>query len=472
MTAGTFGIIAPHPPIMVESVGGRRANVTGDSIAALQVAARALEAFHPDTVVIMSPHSPAFADAFLVDTAAETSGSLAQFGAASARYSYRGDPELARELVSRIRSEGIEVVDRQLDARMDSGSLDHGVLVPMSFLDTDGRWPLVEMSLSYLPYESHRRVGELVAEVAATLGRRVAFVASGDCSHRLTHDAPSGYSAKGAELDAALVDHVRRGDFVGLMRLDSEMVEAGGECGLRSFITLGGFLGAGAPTRVLAYEGPWGVGYLTALAGVDALACAGFDAGPESGDDAPVGQITPDAGRKGGRAGESESEIVALARRTIEAYVGARRTLEPGPLADPSLPPQAGTFVSLHREGHLRGCIGTILPTCDTLAGEVAHNAIQASTQDPRFPPVAADELDDLDVKVDVLRQPEACSIDDLDPKQYGVIVSSGWHRGLLLPDLEGVDDVETQVEIAMRKAGIGPGTPCSFERFKVDRYE
>ena len=481
MPAGTFGIIAPHPPIMVEAVGGSRAAVTSDSVAALRTAALALQAFDPETVVIMSPHSPAFSDAFLVDTAPQTSGSLAQFGAPSAQYAYRGDPEFAGELMSRIRHAGIEATDRALDPRMESGHLDHGVLVPMSFLDPTGRWPLVELSLSYLPYEVHRRVGELVAETAEVLRRRVAFVASGDCSHRLKPDAPAGYSPLAADLDAALVDHVRRADFVGLMHLDPDVVEAGGECGLRSFITLGGFLGTGAPTRVLAYEGPWGVGYMTALAGTDALTLAGLEPETESADKPPTSRAasettgagpTPDAGRKGGVAGEPESEIVSLARRTIEHYVRNRRETVPEPLFDPALPARAGAFVSLHRGGQLRGCIGTILPTCNTLAEEVVHNAIQASTQDPRFPPMTPAELDDLDVKVDVLQQPETCRIDDLDPKQYGVIVSSGWRRGLLLPDLEGVDDVRTQVEIAMGKAGISPGEPCSFERFRVDRYE
>ncbi len=467
MPAGTLGIIAPHPPIMVEAVGGSRSSVTSASLEALRTAEQVLSAFDPDTVVIMSPHAPAFADAFAVDTAAEASGSFGQFGAPGARFTYRGDPTFARELLARLASAGIPAVDRALDSNLDSGHLDHGVLVPMSFLDPLGRWPLVVLSLSYLPYETHRRVGEIVAQTADALARRVAFVASGDCSHRLTRDAPAGYSPRAKELDEALVERVGRGDFVGLMHLDPDVVEAGGECGLRSFITLGGFLGADPPARVLAYEAPWGVGYMTAVAGSDAFVVGGHEQNRS-----PMISETPDTGRKGGMAGMPESEIVALARRTIEGYVRDRSEVEPGPLGDPSLPARAGAFVSLHRAGDLRGCIGTILPTQDTLAEEVAHNAIQAATQDPRFPPLTLAELDDLDVKVDVLRQPESCLIADLDPKQYGVIVSSGWRRGLLLPDLEGVDDVRTQVEIAMRKAGISPGDPCSFERFRVDRYE
>ena len=119
----------------------------------------------------------------------------------------------------------------------------------------------------------------------------------------------------------------------------------------------------------------------------------------------------------------------------------------------------------------LRGCIGTIAPTASTLAEEIVHNAIQAATADPRFPAMTADELDGLDISVDVLHEPEPATLEDLDPRVWGVIVSSDWRRGLLLPDLEGVDTAEDQVLISMRKAGIGPGEQISLQRFRVDRY-
>jgi AmmeMemoRadiSam system protein A len=128
--------------------------------------------------------------------------------------------------------------------------------------------------------------------------------------------------------------------------------------------------------------------------------------------------------------------------------------------------------VSLHEDGRLRGCIGTIAPTRPSLAEEIAHNAVAAATEDPRFPPLRAEELDRLEIKVDVLHAPEhAGSFSDLDPKTYGVITTCGSRRGLLLPDLEGVDTCEDQVAIAMQKGGIAAGEPIRLERFKVDRY-
>ena len=167
--------------------------------------------------------------------------------------------------------------------------------------------------------------------------------------------------------------------------------------------------------------------------------------------------------------------LVELARKAIETYVRERRVIEPPDELTPEMRQRAGTFVSLHGPGgELRGCIGTIEPTQDNVAREVIQNAISAATRDPRFPPVRPDELDGLDVKVDVLTPPEPVeSLDELDPKRYGVIVESAtdWRRGLLLPDLEGVDTVEYQVDIARRKAFIGPTEPIKLYRFEVKRY-
>ena len=165
--------------------------------------------------------------------------------------------------------------------------------------------------------------------------------------------------------------------------------------------------------------------------------------------------------------------LVELARKTIESYVREKRTIKPPEELVPEMQGRAGTFVSLHdSRGDLRGCIGTIEPRQPAVAQEVIQNAISAATRDPRFPPVQPEELESLDIKVDVLTEPEPIdSIDQLDPKRYGVIVESGWRRGLLLPDLEGVDTVEYQVDIAMRKAGISPGEPMQMYRFEVKRY-
>lgn len=167
-----------------------------------------------------------------------------------------------------------------------------------------------------------------------------------------------------------------------------------------------------------------------------------------------------------------EHPLVQLARRTIEAYVREGQRISAPRELTPEMKLRAGTFVSLHRLGQLRGCIGTFMPTQPNVAVEIISNAISAATRDPRFTPVRPDELDDLVISVDVLSAPEAIeSPAELDPVRYGVIVEAGGRRGLLLPNLEGVDTVEEQIAIARSKAWIAPREPVKLYRFEVVRY-
>ncbi len=166
------------------------------------------------------------------------------------------------------------------------------------------------------------------------------------------------------------------------------------------------------------------------------------------------------------------SPLVRLARETVETYVKEGKTPQPKELT-PEMSGRAGVFVSIHKLGELRGCIGTFEPVEKNVAEETIANAIGSATRDPRFPAIAPNELKDLDYSVDVLTSPEPVkSQDELDPKQYGVIVESGWRRGLLLPDLEGVDSVAEQIDICRQKAGIAPHEPVKLYRFEVKRYK
>ena len=170
---------------------------------------------------------------------------------------------------------------------------------------------------------------------------------------------------------------------------------------------------------------------------------------------------------------KKESAYVKLARETIENYIKQGKTITPHlGLPEEMINQKAGVFVSLKKFGDLRGCIGTFMPTQENIAQEIIKNAISAAVDDPRFSPVTASEVEDLSISVDVLSAPEEVKdVFQLDPKKYGVIVSSGYKKGLLLPDLEGVDTAEYQIDIAKRKAGINPGEKVKLYRFEVKRY-
>jgi AmmeMemoRadiSam system protein A len=234
----------------------------------------------------------------------------------------------------------------------------------------------------------------------------------------------------------------------GLAALDEGLREAAGECGYRSFLMmLGAFGRERVVSRVLSYEGPFGVGYCVALVYPEGVAPA---AAPPAGGDL----------------------LAALARAAVEAYVERGVVLAaPAPLP-PAFVERAAVFVTLHKFGELRGCIGTTAPTEPDLARQIIRYAIYAATEDPRFSPVEPEELADLEVSVDVLTPPEAIKgPEQLNPQVYGVVVRRDGRSGLLLPDLEGIDTVEEQLEIARRKAGIGPDEPVELARFRVVRH-
>jgi AmmeMemoRadiSam system protein A len=216
-----------------------------------------------------------------------------------------------------------------------------------------------------------------------------------------------------------------------------------------------------AACEVLHYEAPFGVGYLVAqLTNVK----SNVKSHARNENLVGIGEQTSVA-----------EDLPALARRAVESFVRNGREISVPQNAAEILDERAACFVSIKtRAGDLRGCIGTIEPVRDTLGQELIANAISAAMHDPRFAPIEESELSNLRYSVDILSAPEPATIADLDPAIYGVIVEdeSGSLRGLLLPDIPGVDTTEQQVNIAARKAGIAPGTALKLSRFRVDRFK
>ena len=343
--------------------------------------------------------------------------------------------------------------------------LDHGTMVPLYYVNHFYRnYLLVRIGLSGLPLTEHYRLGQLLARAAEELGRRAVLVASGDLSHKLQSYGPYGFAAEGPEYDRRIMELCARAAFGELFDFDEAFCEKAAECGHRSFVILAGaFDGLRVRATVLSHEDVTGVGY-----GI----CTFY---PEEAD--PSRRFLEAYREKIRRAcrerAEKSDPWVRLARAAVEAWVLRRERLSvPKGLPEEMLTRRAGTFVSLHRFGRLRGCIGTIAAATGSVAEEILQNAVSACARDPRFPPVAPEELRELEISVDVLGDAEPVrSPEELDVKRYGVIVSRGRRRGLLLPNLEGVDSVADQIRIARQKGGIGEDEPFRLERFEVARH-
>lgn len=461
--------ICPHPPVMVPEVGrGRDEDVSRTKGAMLELGRRVSDS-GADTLVMITPHGAVFSDGIGINAVEKLEGDLGRFGAAGVRFALDNDTELVQAIGKAAAEQGITVaaIDNTLAARLGvSTGLDHGITAPLYFIREAGvNLPLVHVSMGLLPRPELYSFGVALREAAVQLNRKIVVLASADLSHRLTPDAPAGYHPAGKEFDSRLVELVDAADVEGICGLDPNLAESAGECGHRSIIMMLGALdGVEINSEVLSYEGPFGVGYLVA-----ALA-------PGARNEKRLLQekLRQAALARTGAKRAAESFPVRLARQVLERYFsGAKNKLfDPAQVPEEFKNRRAGVFVSLKKHGQLRGCIGTIAPTYNTIAEEIAHNAISAAIRDPRFNPVEPGELPELDISVDVLTDPEPVQgLNELDPRRYGVIVSAGGRRGLLLPDLEGINTVEEQVNIARQKAGIGPGEAVRLERFEVVRY-
>jgi AmmeMemoRadiSam system protein A len=429
----------PHPPLAIPAVGrGQEAGIA-DTIAAFDEIAREIAALSPETIVFVTPHSIMYSDYFHISPGERATGDMARFGAPGTRFETAYDTALAARIAALAEQGGLPAGPfGEKDA-----ALDHGVTVPMWFIGKHfENYKSVRISQSGLGAREHYRLGQSVAAAASSLGRRAVLVASGDLSHKLKAEGPYGLAPEGAVFDSAVTKAFATGNLAALWEITGELREKAAECGYGSFMALAGCLdGLNVKSRLLSYEGPFGVGY-------------------------GVAAFSP--------TGKREDAYRALARQSLEHAVNTGNLL---PLPE-NLPAEltnakAGTFVSLHKDGRLRGCIGTIAPTTGSVALEIIQNAVSAGLSDPRFPQVTPEELPRLVYKVDVLMPPEEIAgPGELDVKRYGVIVTSGDRRGLLLPDLEGVDTVEEQIDIARQKAGIPEGARLRLERFEVIRHE
>ena len=399
MSGETFGIISPHPPIFVPEVGGRDAPIATASLEALDAARAALSAFAPETIVLMSPHAPTAYDAFVVDvgrTAEGDSGAVRRptgsaIGRAipHSRSDHRGSATTS-DLDSR----------RERRRAPEPGWLDHGAIVPLSFLEPTGTVPLVLLSLAWVDLDEHRRLGEVVRESRRASAGASPSSPAATCSPPTHARRLGGLLAERRRARRRDLASVRRPALGGLLSLDPDLIEAGGECGLRSIITLGGFLGADpVPTRVLAYEGPWGVGYLTALVGHMHVARSsrahdhtGKPRWPRH------GRFDRERDRLACAARHRDLLHDRANRRSARAPRRRRVPRSRGRLREPA-PRRDAARLHRHHRAH----------PPDARRGGRRQRDPAPRTRTRASSRSAPDELADLDIKVDVLHPPEKC---------------------------------------------------------------
>jgi AmmeMemoRadiSam system protein A len=426
------GALVAHPPILLSDVGGaqsERLRATADAMRELDGMLSTVDA---TLAVVISPHSPSSMTSLPVRRAAHAAGDLSRFRAPQVRVEAQVDVALAAALVVDGQRAGFSLTWAE------ETELDHGVVVPLhSLRRTMANKRFIFLGVSGWPL--HRFVAFGAWLQARLRDRSAILIASGDLSHRLTPDAPYGFRPEGPLFDRLVIDALRARAWEQIEALDPDLVEEAGECGLRPLaILLGAGRAAHLQSQVLSYEGPFGVGY-------------------------PVVVFTASAAPK------VALDIQMLGRHAIDTYLRTRRLIEPPEPIPTELQAPSAVFVTLRKDGELRGCVGSVRPTEATAAHELIRYAVASAVRDPRFDPVRLDEVAALTIKVQLLDVPEPVTdITQLDPHTYGVIVRRGDRQALLLPDIDGIDTPEQQVRAACEKAGIDRHAPLELARFRA----
>ncbi len=428
---------APHPPIIIPEVGRGKEQEASKTIEGMKQLARKTAQMAPDTLVILTPHSHS-RGVLTVASNHHWNGNLSQFGCADVQLTIQSNTSLVNKI-----SEEIGLSRKNLE-------MDHGTLVPLYYIQKEHEvFSIVLIGVGPSQSDALLSVSQSLGDLFRKQDEKILILASGDLSHRLKQDGPYGLHPSGPLFDQLVVKAFREKDLDQLKSIEPQIRENAAECGLNPFLAANEMVkGLDREIDLLSYEGPFGVGYLTAF-----IHCNQVEHHP----------------------------YVQVAREAIRQYVTAGKKIDPErdlveimekTWLKENLRKQAGTFVSLHVHGKLRGCIGTMMPAYQNLIDEIIQNAIAAAVQDPRFPSLEPEELSSLSVKVDILGEMEVVeSTSDLDPRNYGVMVEADYKRGVLLPDLDGVDTVAQQLEIAKQKAGIGQNEDMTVYRFQVKRF-
>ena len=435
----------PHPPIVLPEVGKGEEKKIISTYNSMDKLAQEIGEKAPKTIIIISPHGSMFRDAISLLYGENIRGNMGQFGAPEVFFNKNIDQDLTDKIYDLSLSENIPVIKSDesiLKQHNSSFKLDHGTMVPLYFIDKYYKdYKLVHITYAPLSDEKLFEFGKILFE--ASKEENTILIASGDLSHRLKENGPYGFNSDGPKFDEKVLELLKEGSVSTLLNMDKCLVENAGECGMRSILILVGAMNSmGFKGDLLSYEDTFGVGY---------------------------GVMKFDINNN-----EEENPYVRLARENLTHFLKTGNILENIPyyvLAEMK-EEKKGVFVTLYKDGNLRGCIGTIFPTTDSICEEIIRNSIQAGIYDPRFRSVTLDELSYIEFSVDVLDSPEASIMENLDPINYGIILTSGNKKGLLLPNLDGVGTVQQQIKITKDKAGIKDKEDYSIERFKVTRYK
>ncbi len=435
--------LVPHPPIIVPEIAGERSVAVEKTINAMKDLSGRLVQCQIDTCIVISPHAPRLSRSFGIFQNERLKGDFSAFGRPEINLGFENDMDLTERILEK--AEQGEVSVNQLP----NSELDHGTLVPAWFLEDAGyRGKLCVLSLSNFSDKEHIQLGALLRSVAEQSGKRIALIASGDMSHRLKENAPAGFHPDGKIFDHKFVESLKEGDHHALLSIESNLVKnAGQDVSETTTIALSALEWNLSRRDILSYEGPFGVGYTTAVL---------WEA-----EDSPAvieGRVLPE-----------------LARNALEAYVKDSNMVSYPGSPDGYLARKHGAFVTVWKKnGELRGCIGIMEPTKPNLPEQIIDRAIATARYSAFGRITEKDDLSEFVYEVSVLysAEPVADPEEELRPDRFGALmIADSGKRAVLLPGIESIRTPSDQVSSLYRKGSIDPEEPVQLFRFAADQF-
>lgn len=460
--------LMPHPPLIIPSIGKGKEFEIQKTVDACNKIAKEIQELKPETIIVVTPHGTKFSDTVCVSNEEKIKGDFRRFKDSRTTIETHIDREFNYKLNDICSYDNISVVmsDTNLLKRYNrSYALDYGTMVPLYFINQVYKnYKLVHITYNNLSDIQLYKLGMAIKQTAKNLDRKTVFIASGNLSKRLKEESEHRYLKEAVDFDTEMIYSLQNGDVESIFNMDKYNLSKIIGCGLKSiFIMLGVMDSEMINGELLSYESAFNSAYsVMEFNNVQKT---------ESRLDSLISKRQENINKLNKKT-TSSNPYVKLARESLNHYYTTNHLMAVSENIPSELRKnQGGVFVSLKKSGELRGCVGTVLPQTDSIAQEIIRNTVEAATNDAKFPRLTLDELAEIDICVDVLDRPHKATKKTLNPKKYGILITQGHKRGIVLPNINGVNTPLSQIKLACEKANINMKEKYEIEKFEVTRY-
>lgn len=457
--------LMPHPLKLIKEIGNGKEEKLKKTKKAFMDIYEEIQENEVETIIIISPHGTIFKGGVSIVKEDKIEGDFEKFGYSDYKMAFDIDLELVNKIIDKSKMEDIAVVPLNKENEEMYNTkvfLDYGAMIPLYYLNNKEKYKIVHITYGFMDYKKLYEFGKILSNIVKDSNKKVAFIASGDLSHRLSEDGPYLYSSSGKKFDDKVVSFLEKGDLNGLFQIDEELVIESGQCALNSiYIMAGAMDGLDVKGQVLSYEYPYGIGHATIR----------FDF--TKGDSIYEKVLQTDAVIEDEEYGIQGNVYTRLARKSIEHFLKHEKLMKVGKDSEKELLDKSkGVIVTLTIDGKNRGSMGSIKPTTSCIGSEIIKSALFCAFENPNFLDLTKEELNKVKIIVDIIEDVKDANIEDLDHNKFGVIVIKNYKVAVVPPNAPEVLNTPEQLKAALKKVNIYESEEYQLKIFTTTRFK